>query len=137
MAFAKPAITLSTLDVERIESLLEKMPSNFPGRQTLEAELDRADVVEPHEMPHDVVTMNSTVRFTILETQKSQTLTLVYPKEIDGSSEKVSVFAAVGTALLGLRVGDQFAMPSPTGQDLTVRVDSMTYQPESAGALHR
>lgn len=137
MAFAKPAITLSTLDVARIESLLEKMPNNFAGRQALEAELDRADVVEPHEMPHDVVTMNSTVSFTILETQKSQTLTLVYPKEMDGSNDKVSVFAAVGTALLGLRVGDQFEMPSPTGQSITVRVDSMTYQPESAGVMHR
>jgi regulator of nucleoside diphosphate kinase len=88
-------------------------------------------------MPADVVTMNSTVRFTLLESDKSQTLTLVYPKEADGSPDKVSVFAPVGTALLGLREGDVFALPSPAGKPVTVRVDAITYQPESAGELHR
>ena len=115
MATTKPAITLSALDMDRLETLMEKLPSNFPGLQALEAELNRADVLEPHEMPANVVTMNSTVRFTLLENDKSQTLTLVYPKEADGSPDKVSVFAPVGTALLGLREGDVFALPSPAG----------------------
>ncbi|HEY4665369.1 MAG TPA: nucleoside diphosphate kinase regulator [Comamonas sp.] len=133
----KPAITLSSLDMDRIEALMEKLPGNFPGREALEAELDRADVLEPKDMPANVITMNSTVRFTLLESNKSQTLTLVYPKEADGSPDKVSVFAPVGTALLGLRVGDVFELPSPTGKAVTVKVDAITYQPESAGQLHR
>ena len=137
MAQPKPAITLSSLDLQRLESILEKMPASLPGRSALEAEMDRAEVLEPHEMPPDIVTMNSTVQFTILETQKSQTLTLVYPKEVDGSGDKVSVLAAVGTALLGLRVGDTLEMPSPTGKTVTVRVDAITFQPENAGELHR
>lgn len=137
MAQTKPAITLSSLDLERLESLLVKLPHNFAGRDTLQAELDRAEVLEPAQMPADIVTMNSTVNFTIMESGKQQTLTLVYPKEADGSSDKVSVMATVGTALLGLRVGDQFAMPSPTGQAVTVRVDAITFQPERAGELHR
>ena len=33
-------------------------------------------------------------------------LALVYPHEADGSAEKVSILAPVGSALLGLRVGD-------------------------------
>ena len=134
---SKPTITLSTLDLERIEALLEKMPGEFPGRAVLEAELDRADVLEPAQMPATVVTMNSTVRFTLQESDKTQTLTLVYPKEADGSPDKVSVFAPVGTALLGLRVGDVFELPSPTGKPVTVKVDAITYQPENAGQLHR
>ena len=133
----KPVITLSTLDLERIEALLEKMPGEFPGRALLEAELDRADVLEPSEMPATVVTMNSTVRFTFLESGKTNTLTLVYPKDMDGSADKVSVFAPVGIALLGLSVGDEFQMPSPTGQKVTVRVDGIDFQPENAGELHR
>ena len=133
----KPAITVSTLDLERIEALLERMPGDFPGRATLQAELDRADVLEPAEMPADVVTMNSTVRFTMLETGKSSTLTLVYPKDMDGSADKVSIVAPVGIALLGLRVGDALPIPSATGQTITVRVDAIDYQPESSGALHR
>ncbi|GAB2737091.1 nucleoside diphosphate kinase regulator [Melaminivora jejuensis] len=132
----KPAITLSSLDMDRIEALLDKSTTPFPGRDQLEAELDRADVLDPKDMPPNVVTMNSTVQFTILETKKSSTLTLVYPREMDGSGDKVSIFAPVGIALLGLAVGDEFEMPSPTGQ-VTVRVDSITFQPESAGELHR
>jgi regulator of nucleoside diphosphate kinase len=58
----KPAITLSSLDMDRLENLIEKLPSNFPGRSALEAELNRADVLDPQEMPANVVTMNSTVR---------------------------------------------------------------------------
>ncbi|MBQ0132448.1 MAG: nucleoside diphosphate kinase regulator [Comamonas sp.] len=137
MAQTKPAITLSSLDLERLESLLEKLPSHFAGRDALQAELDRAEVLEPQAMPADIVTMNSTVSFTLLESGKQQTLTLVYPKEADGSHGKVSVMATVGTALLGLRVGDQFAMPSPTGQAVTVQVDAIKFQPESAGEMHR
>ncbi|WP_027013958.1 nucleoside diphosphate kinase regulator [Comamonas composti] len=132
----KPHIILSSLDLERIEALLDKLAGNFPGRESLEAELDRADVFDPKDMPPNVVTMNSTVRFTILESGKTNTLTLVYPKEMDGSVDKVSVFAPVGIALLGLSVGDEFRMPSPTGQ-VTVRVDGIDFQPESAGELHR
>lgn len=132
----KPHIILSSLDLERIEALLDKQPGNLPGREALQAELDRADVLEPQEMPANVVTMNSTVRFTLLESGKTNTLTLVYPREMDGSADKVSVFAPVGIALLGLSVGDQFSMPSPTGQ-VTVRVDGLDFQPESAGELHR
>ena len=137
MEHTKPAITLSSLDMDRLEALMEKLPANFPGLDVLEAELDRADVLEPQDMPSDVVTMNSTVRFTLVETSNSQTLTLVYPKEADGSPDKVSVFAPVGTALLGLRVGDVFELPTPTGKSMTVKVDAITYQPESAGQLHR
>lgn len=132
----KPHITLSSLDLERIETLLEKDSSPFPARAALEAELDRADVLDPQDMPSHVVTMNSTVRFTLLESGKTNTLTLVYPKEMDGSAGKVSIFAPVGIALLGLSVGDEFQMPSPTGQ-VTVRVDALEFQPESAGELHR
>ena len=133
----KPAITLSTLDLERIEALLEKMPGEFPGRDALEAELDRADVLEPSEMAADVVTMNSTVQFTIEETGKEFCLTLVYPRDMDGSADRISIFAPVGSALLGLAVGDELAWPGPGGKSMTVRVKSIVYQPESAGELHR
>ena len=132
----KPQITLSSLDYERLQTLIEKNNADFPGRDALEAELDRADVLEPKDMPPNVVTMNSTVRFTLVETGKTSTLQLVYPKDFDGSAEKVSVLAPVGIALLGLSVGQELQMPGPTGH-VTVRVDAITWQPESAGELHR
>jgi regulator of nucleoside diphosphate kinase len=134
----KPQITISSLDLDRIEALLAVLPASvFPGKADLEAELDRADVVEPDQIPPNVVTMNSTVQFEILETRQDFRLTLVYPRDIDGSADRVSIFAPVGSALLGLAVGDELAWPGPGGKTMTVRVTGIIYQPESAGELHR
>lgn len=134
----KPQITLSSLDVDRIENLLAVIPASvFPGKADLQAELDRADIVAPEDMPSNVVTMNSTVNFTIEETGKEFCLTLVYPRDLDGSADKLSIFAPVGSALLGLSVGDELAWPGPGGKSMTVRVKEILYQPEGAGELHR
>ncbi|MFO1211182.1 GreA/GreB family elongation factor [Paenacidovorax caeni] len=134
----KPQIILSSLDLDRIEALLAAIPASaFPGKADLQAELDRADVLAPEEMPPTVVTMNSTVQFTIVETGKSFCLTLVYPRDMDGSADRVSIFAPVGSALLGMSVGDELAWPGPGGKAMTVRVKEVVYQPEAAGELHR
>ena len=134
----KPNIVLSSMDVDRIEALMAAIPASvFPGKADLQAELDRADMVPPEEIPAPVVTMNSTVQFSILETQQDFCLTLVYPRDMDGSTDKISIFAPVGSALLGLSVGDELAWPGPGGKIMTVRVKAVLFQPESAGELHR
>lgn len=134
----KPQILISSLDLDRIEALLAAIPASvFPGKADLEAELNRADVVEPAQMPPDVVTMSSTVQFELVETRQDFRLTLVYPRDIDGSADRVSILAPVGSALLGLSVGDELAWPGPGGKTMTVRVTGILYQPESAGELHR
>lgn len=134
----KPQMILSSLDVDRIEALLAVIPASaFPGKAELQAELDRADVVDPQDIPPQVVTMNSTVRFSMVETGKEFCLTLVYPRDMDGSADKLSIFAPVGSALLGLSVGDELAWPGPGGKSMTVQVKDIVYQPESAGELHR
>jgi regulator of nucleoside diphosphate kinase len=138
MARSKPQITLSSLDLERIEALLAALPTSvFPGKAELQAELDRADVVEPQDIPPTVVTMNSTVRFAIAETGREFCLTLVYPRDMDGSADRISILAPVGAALLGLSVGDELTWPGPGGKTMTVRVQEIVYQPERADELHR
>ena len=62
---------------------------------------------------------------------------LVYPRDMDGSADRLSIFAPVGSALLGLAVGDELAWPGPGGKPMTVKVKAIVYQPESAGELHR
>ena len=134
----KPQLILSSLDLDRIEALLAAIPSSaFAGKAELQAELDRADVLPPEQMPPNVVTMNSTVQFSIVETGKELRLTLVYPRDLDGSADKVSIFAPVGSALRGLSVGDELAWPGPGGKAMTVRVTDILFQPERAGELHR
>lgn len=133
-----PDIVISSLDAQRLESLLASLrASDFPGKDELEAELARADVMEPEEIPPTVVTMNSTVRFKVLPTAQEFELTLVYPKDLDASGSKVSVLAPVGSALLGLSQGDEIEWPKPDGNMMRVRIEEVTYQPERAGEYHR
>ena len=133
----RPKIIMSTLDAERLESLLESLPDGaFPGRDALEAELLRAEVVGPKDVPPTVVTMNSTVRFRVGPDEDFQ-LTLVYPRDADGSADRISVLAPVGSALLGLSQGDEMEWPKPGGGTVKVRIEEVTYQPERAGEYHR
>lgn len=133
----RPAITISTLDADRLYTLIESVPTNITGLQELEAELDRANIVEPTEVPNNIITMNSTVDFIVESTQEEFVLTLVYPKDIDQSGEKISILAPVGSALLGLAQGDVIEWPRPGGGLIKVLIKEVTYQPERAGELHR
>lgn len=134
----QPKIVISSLDAERLEKLLDSISDRvFPGRDELEAELARAEVVEPKDVPPEVVTMNSTVRFEVESSAEEFRLTLVYPKDVDASGQKISILAPVGSALLGLSQGDEIEWPKPGGGTLRVRIKEVTYQPERAGEYHR
>lgn len=134
----KPEVIISSVDLERLEKLLESLPGNaFPGMSELEAELARAEVVEPEEMPPTVVTMNSTVKFRVESTSEEFCMTLVYPKDLDGSDGSISILAPVGSALLGLSQGDNIEWPKPGGGVLRVRIEEVMYQPERSGEYHR
>lgn len=134
----RPKLIISSLDAERLEKLLDSLPpGSFPGKDALEAELARAEIVEPRAIPPTVVTMNSTVRFRVTSSGEAFELTLVYPRDIDGSSGRISILAPVGSALLGLSQGDEIEWPKPGGGVLRVRIEEVTYQPERAGEFHR
>ena len=134
----KPKIVISSLDLERLENLLESLPQGaFPGKEDLEDELSRAEVVDPKSIPATVVTMNSTVRFKVVSTNKEYVLTLVYPKDINPDGSTLSILAPVGSALLGLSQGDEIEWPKPGGGVLRVRIEEITYQPERSGDYHR
>lgn len=132
----KPRITISSLDLERLESLLDSVDESSASI-ALEDELARARVLAPEKMPKDVVTMNSTVRFKVSSSDKEFRLTLVYPKDMKDPSETVSILAPVGSALLGLSVGSEIQWPTPDGKSNVVHIDEVIYQPEREGDLHR
>lgn len=133
----RPAIMLSRLDVERIEHLLDRLPQDQAhDHSALRAELDRAELCEPSQVPADVVTMNSTVTFGDESTGERLTVTLVYPGAA-GKPGTVSILAPVGSALLGLACGQQIDWPMPGGQPRQLRVLEIAYQPEAAGDLYR
>jgi regulator of nucleoside diphosphate kinase len=134
---SKPPITLSRIDLERIEALLERAPpAEAANLAALRAELDRAEVVEPTAIPAQIVTMNSTVTFEDENDGEKLTLTLVYPSAA-GAPGTVSIMAPVGSALLGLAQGQTIDWPTPDGRKRRLRVLEISFQPEAAGQFHR
>jgi regulator of nucleoside diphosphate kinase len=130
----KPVITVSNLDLERIEALLEREPDE--AHAPLRAELERAQVVDSRELSPAVVSMNSTARLVDVDNGEEMTLTLVYPRDAGGPG-KVSILAPVGSALLGLAVDQQIDWPLPGGRKRRLRVLEVSYQPEASGEYHR
>lgn len=135
----KPHLVLSSLDVERIETLLDSLPDNgFPGKEALEAELERADIVSPEAVPPNIVTMHSTVTFKEVSSGTQYAFTLSYPNDIQPTdTDKISILAPVGSALLGLAIGDEIAWQKPGGGLMQLYIEDIVYQPERMGELHR
>lgn len=120
---SRPTIIINELDAERIDRLLEKPEfASLPVADALNEELDRAQMCTPETMPHDVVTMNSQVKFRNLTTGEELTRTLVYPAQMTDSSTQLSVLAPVGAALLGLRTGDTIHWELPGGASAHLEV---------------
>ncbi|MCU1718015.1 nucleoside diphosphate kinase regulator [Pseudomonas sp. 5P_3.1_Bac2] len=131
-----PAIIITRLDLQRLEQLLDELDDYGPAAEALHAELARAEVVGHDEVPAGVVTMNSRVHCRELGSGKDYHLTLVYPHET-GPEGNVSVLAPVGSALLGLSVGQHIQWTLPNGKVLELELLAVEYQPEAAGEYQR
>jgi regulator of nucleoside diphosphate kinase len=135
----KRKIIITELDYERLQDLLASEFATAIGPREylddLRAELDRAEIVRPEDVPENVVTMNSTVALRDLDTKEKETYTLVFPDSADIANDRLSVLAPVGTAILGERVGDVVRWRVPQGLR-RLKVEHVLYQPEREGALH-
>jgi regulator of nucleoside diphosphate kinase len=127
-------IHLTSQDVDRLERLVASVRKT-ENILALEEQLEHAVVVPPREIPNEVATMNSRVRFRDEDTGEEDAATIVYPSDAEPSLGRVSVLAPVGSALLGLTVGDLVDWPVPRGRSRRLRIISIDYQPEAAGDL--
>ncbi|WP_423840539.1 nucleoside diphosphate kinase regulator [Vibrio mytili] len=128
-------IYISNIDINRITAMLEKLPSVSEELMKLEEELDRATVLEPEDVPENVVRMNSIVEFQFLGEDKVLTRRLVYPQDLKNSDD-ISIFAPVGSALIGLSVGQKLEWPLPNKRVKTIEIINVTYQAESNTELN-
>lgn len=135
---SKPTLTINELDAERLDTLLAQAAyANSPVAEALNEELDRAEILPPQDMPADVVTMNSKVRFTEGKEGEEHIRTLVYPAALKDTDEQLSVMAPLGAALLGLRVGSTINWNMPNGKESEIHVLELLFQPEASGELRR
>lgn len=133
-----PDIIISSLDLERLEALLDSDSVNdVLAKLKLEEELERATVVDSRHIPENVVSMNSTIQLSISSSEAPFYLTLVYPKDVKEDGSTLSIFSPIGTTLLGMKQGDEIYWPNPGGKNIKVRIENIQYQPERAGDYHR
>ena len=137
---ARSAIHISSRDKYLLEDLLAEVEaSGTRWRGDLKAlrdEVQRAIVVEPQDIPDDVITMNSRAEMLDLQTGETVTLTLVFPSQANVDEEKISVLAPIGAGMLGYRLNDEFEWNVPGGVR-RMRVTRIHYQPEAAGDFDR
>jgi len=128
-------IYITEHDKQRLLRLLdERKGRSGDARDNLERlreELQRATPVKPEEVPHDVITMQSTVRIRDMETGEENVYTLVFPSDENYEDRRISILAPIGTAMLGYRIGDIFEWKAPAGV-MRMRVEEILYQPEAA-----
>jgi regulator of nucleoside diphosphate kinase len=130
---------LTQVDQLRLRELLDHLSAaGQVPRSHLDLLSDRvraARVVEPREVPRDVVTMNSLVGIRSLENDEKWSCTLAYPQDASLVERKVAVTVPLGAMLLGRRVGDTLESSELLGQRRFV-VERVYYQPEAAGDFH-
>jgi len=121
-----PSIIISQRDAARLEAMLESPAlRNTPAAESLLDELTRAEVVPDGQLPADVVRMESVVECEDEHGGERHLLTLVYPQDADVSAGRVSVLAPVGSALLGLGVGQSIDWAAPGGRQLRLKVTAV------------
>ena len=129
-------ITLNSLDLTRIQTCLkEAMQVNAISKMeaaTLIKEIQSASVVDPESIPSNVVTMNSIVQISFLNTKKTVEFQIVYPNQANVKENKISIFSPIATALIGYKAGDEIDWVVPAGIT-KIRIDAIVYQPEAAG----
>ena len=131
-------IVVTIRDMERLLGLIDSTGDerSQAAVEALESELSRAQVVDPQDVPPDVVTMNSRVVYRDEERQVTREVTLCYPRDARMGEGRVSVLAPIGAALLGLRVGQGIDWELPGGGRTRLSVVAVPYQPESQGHWH-
>jgi regulator of nucleoside diphosphate kinase len=112
----KARITLTAVDYERLSQLARAAANAMPDQvAVLTEELARAEVVADGLL-EQTVRMGSEVTFRDDSTGKIETMTLVYPGEADIARQRISVMTPVGTALIGLGIGDSITWATRSGE---------------------
>lgn len=93
-------------------------------------ELERAKVVTNQAVPSDAVRMGSRVRYRS-NGGVERVVQLVFPKDADIAQGRISVLTPVGTALLGLRIGQSITWLTRDGRNQMLTVLDVT--PPSGG----
>jgi regulator of nucleoside diphosphate kinase len=129
-------VRVTDVDSRRLQYLIEgsqlRRARDAGSVESLERHLDDAQVTPARQIGPDVVTMNSEVLVTDLDSGERFELRVVFPQAADAAAGRISVLAPLGMAVLGRKAGQQISWQVPAGVR-RLRVESVLYQPEREG----
>lgn len=106
--------------------------SKLNGGQLADA-FSAAELVPSRDIAADVVTMYTQAEIVFTDSGLKQTVTPCYPADAEPVMGLVSVLSPLGSALLGLRVGDTARWQLPHGEERSAQVARIVFQPEASG----
>ena len=123
---------LTTKDYTILEVMLERcLGRDDPMAALLREKLSKAVVTFREDIPSDVVTLSSRVRFRVNEAPAETRI--VSHDEMRGLvGSVVSITNPRGLALLGLAEGQSMTIGRADGTTETLAVEAVVYQPEAA-----
>src|SRR6185312_13065224 len=95
----------------------------------LSAELRRAGLCDDQVLPDNRVAPNRQVSYRLDWGAATPYRTLVYPDDLQDETQQISLLSPIGTALLGLRQGDQMHVFLPESGFHKLYVDGVRHEP--------
>lgn len=135
----KKSIYVTDFDMKRFQ-WLSKNSGRFDemykkNLYQLEEELKSAVIVEPKDIPANVITMHTTFKTRDLETGEDNSYTLVFPFDADLEQNKISILTPIGVAVIGFSESDIVEWESPSGKR-KIEIGEIIYQPERVGLFY-
>jgi len=130
------SLRVTEVDSRRLQTLIDgallRHSRDASSVEELERHLLEAEILPPAHIGPDVVTMNSEVLVTDLDSGETLSFRVVFPRAANAGVGNISVLAPLGMAVLGRRVGEEIAWEVPAGTR-RLRLDDVLYQPERDG----
>ena len=121
---SRPAIVLTRADHDRLSGLIAVALTQSPTIEFLRQEIERADIVA-EEATASVVSLGSRVKFIDHDSHTVSEGVLVLPSEVE-TPLAISVLAPLGSALLGLGLGQTIDWTNDAGLNRKLTVVAIT-----------
>ena len=121
----KPRIVVTEADHTRLTNLVAAVRERSPDvADELQIEMTRASIADADSISPDVVRMGSIVAFQS-DAASQRRVELVFPVDADIAKGKISILTPIGTALIGLSVGQSIEWRSRDGRSHRLTVVSV------------
>jgi len=118
----QPTIYVTPEDHHTLSAMVGSGLNAPPGAALLGQELDRALVVDRHELPRSFARLGSKLTYRDLTTGRMRSVQLVLPEDADVDFGRISVLSPVGAALFGLTKGPAISLETEDGRILVLRI---------------